>query len=147
MLGKCALAIGLLSVMLAAGADAAQPAKSKAKPKAKPQIQRTMAFDGRYSGVMKVNPGLSGPGCHDVQVSDFVINSGVITPASVAPSLQPVFDGFVTDEGFITGHVRLFEATVTFEGRAAPMGMVKVISGGVLDNAAKCSWVVNLTLE
>jgi hypothetical protein len=131
--------------MLFTTADAAQPAKSKAKPK--PAIQRTLAFDGRYSGVMTVTPGLSGPGCHDIPVENFVINSGVIKSDAGAASLQPVFDGFVTDEGFIKGHVRIVDSVVTFEGRAEPMGMVKVISGGVLDDASKCSWVVNLTLE
>ena len=58
-----------------------------------------------------------------------------------------MFDGFVTDDGFITGHVRMVDSVIAFEGRVEPQGMVRVISGGVLDNASKCSWVVNLTLE
>ena len=146
MLGKLALATGMLSVLLFTAATAAQPAKSKARPKA-PAIQRTLAFDGRYSGLMAVTRELSGPACHDIPVENFVINGGVIRPDEGAASLQPVFDGFVTDEGFIRGHVRIVDSLVTFEGRAEPMGMVKVISGGVLDDASKCSWVVNLTLE
>ena len=145
--------------LLAVPADAAQApakppvksgmksgAKAKSQPK-KPTIQRTTAFDGRYSGMMTVTPVLSGPGCHDVQVQDFVINGGVVKPATAAASLLPVFDGFVTDDGFITGHVRMADSVIAFEGRAEPQGMVKVISGGVLDAVAKCSWVVNLTLE
>ena len=141
---RCVLAASAL--LLVMPADAAQaPAK---KPKsAKPAVQRTTAFDGRYSGVMAVTPVLNGPGCRDLQVQDFVISGGVVKPATVAASLQPVFDGFVTDDGFITGHVRIVDSTVAFEGRVEPQGMVKVISGGVLDDAAKCSWVVNLTLE
>lgn len=143
MLGNWALAV--LSVMLFTTAHAAQPAKSKAK--AKPAIQRTFAFDGRYSGVMAVTRELGGPACHDIPVENFVVNGGVIKAAGGAASLQPVFDGYVSDEGFITGHVRIVDSVVTFEGRAEPLGMVKVISGGVLDDASKCSWVVNLTLE
>ncbi|MHB1207910.1 MAG: hypothetical protein ACYCZX_20260 [Rhodospirillaceae bacterium] len=137
------------ALLLTVPADAAQaPARPAAKSKpAKPTVRRTTEFDGRYSGAMTVTPVLSGPGCHDVQVQDFVINGGVIVPATVAASLQPVFDGFVTDDGFITGHVRMADSVIAFEGRAEPQGMVKVISGGVLDDAAKCSWVVNLTLE
>lgn len=143
------------ALLFAVPADAAQaPAKLSAKSGAKsksqskkPAVQRTTAFDGRYSGVMTVTPVLSGPGCHDVQVQDFVINGGVVTPATVAASLQPAFDGFVTDDGFITGRVRMVDSVIAFEGRVEPQGMVRVISGGVLDNASKCSWVVNLTLE
>jgi hypothetical protein len=134
------------ALLLAAPADAAQSPKKPAA-KSKPAIKRTTEFDGRYAGVMTVTPVLSGAGCHNVQVQDFVINGGVITPASAVASIQPVFDGFVTDDGFITGHVRMAESVIAFEGRAAPQGMVKVISGGVFDDASKCSWVVNLTLE
>ncbi|MBX7197849.1 MAG: hypothetical protein K1X51_00560 [Rhodospirillaceae bacterium] len=135
------------AVALCASANAAQPAKSKAKPKAKPAIPRTYEYDGRYSGVMKVTRELSGPNCRDIPVENFVINGGTIVPDSGAASLKPVFDGVVTDAGFISGHVRIAESTVAFEGRAEPMGMVKVISGGVLDDASKCSWIVNLTIE
>jgi hypothetical protein len=139
----------LLAAPAATSADAAQAPKTpaaKSKP-AKPAVRRTTAFDGRYSGVMTVTPVLGGPGCHNVQVQDFVINGGVITPASAVASIQPVFDGFVTDDGFITGHVRMVDSVIAFEGRVEPQGMVKVISGGVLDDASKCSWVVTLTLE
>lgn len=136
--------------LFASAADAAQPAKSPAKsnvrPKAKPAVPRTYAYDGRYSGVMKVTPELSGPNCRDIPVENFVVNAGVIVPDGAA-SLKPVFDGVVTDAGFISGHVRIGESVVAFEGRAEPMGMVKVISGGVLDDASKCSWIVNLTIE
>jgi hypothetical protein len=129
-------------IMTAASALAAQPAK-----KAKPAIPRTYAYDGRYSGVMKVTRELSGPNCHDLQIENFVINGGTIVPDNGAASLKPVFDGVVTDAGFISGHVRIADSVVTFEGRAEPLGMVKVISGGVLDDASKCSWIVNLTIE
>lgn len=137
-LAICAALIAASSVM------AAQPAKSKVKPKA---IPRSYEYDGRYSGVMKVSPALSGPNCHDIQVDNFFINGGVIVPDSGAASLKPVFDGVVTDAGFISGHVRIVDSVVTFEGRAEPLGMVKVISGGVLDDVSKCSWIVNLTIE
>ena len=133
--------------LLAFAADAAQPAKSKARPKAKPAIPRTYAYDGRYSGVMKVTPELSAPTCRDLPVENVVINGGVIVPDSGAASLKPVFDGVVTDAGFVSGHVRIADSVVAFEGRAEPMGMVKVISGGVLDDVSKCSWIVNLTIE
>src|SRR4051812_19339883 len=101
---RAAACIGFLALAgmaFAVAVDAAEPAKppvnkppvkkSQTGPKTKPAIQRTLAFDGRYSGVMTVNPGLSGPGCHDITVSDFVINGGVIKPAGGAASLQPVF--------------------------------------------------------
>src|SRR4051812_16008161 len=110
MLEKLALATGMLSVLLFTAANAAQPAKSKA-----PAIQRTLAFDGRYSGLMAVTRELSGPGCKDIPVENFVINGGVIRSDHGAASLQPVFDGFVTDEGFVRGHVRIVDALATFE--------------------------------
>ncbi len=137
------------ALLMTAAAMAAQPAKSQlAKSKIKPKtVPRTYEYDGRYSGVMKVTPALSGPNCRDLQVENFVINGGVIVPDSAAASLKPVFDGVVTDAGFISGHVRIADSVVTFEGRAEPLGMVKVISGGVLDDASKCSWIVNLTIE
>lgn len=145
-LQKCVMVVAA-AALFAAAADAAQPAKSKARPKAKPAIPRTYEYDGRYSGLMKVTPELSGPNCHDIPVDNVVINGGVIVPDGGAASLKPVFDGVVTDAGFVSGHVRIADSVVVFEGRAEPMGMVKVISGGVLDDASKCSWIVNLTIE
>lgn len=144
-LRKCVVVIAAVA-LFAAAADAAQPAKSKARPKTK-AIPRTYTYDGRYSGLMKVTPELSAPGCRDIPVENVVINGGVIVPDSGAASLKPVFDGVVTDAGFVSGHVRIADSVVAFEGRAEPMGMVKVISGGVLDDVSKCSWIVNLTIE
>lgn len=145
-LRKCAPVV-VAFALLTSAADAAQAPKSKAKPKAKPAIPRTYEYDGRYSGLMKVTRELSGPNCHDIPVENFVVNGGTIVPDAGAASLKPVFDGVVTDAGFISGHVRIAESVVAFEGRAEPLGMVKVISGGVLDDASKCSWIVNLTIE
>ena len=90
--------LALTSGIASAAAKTTKPAKP-AKP------AHTLAFDGHYAGAMTPSPSLSKPGCPTIQVDDLTIEDGTLKPASAAPSLQPVFDGFVTDEGFITGHV------------------------------------------
>ena len=122
-------------------------AATTAKSKPKPVIAHTLAFDGTYSGLMTPTPALSDATCPVIMVQGFVINGGVVKPLSAAASLQPSFDGFVTDAGFITGHMHLVDTVAGFEGRAERQGLATVISAGVVDDKSHCTWVVNLTIE
>ena len=143
LLPLVALCIGLAAMPAYAG-DATPKAPAKKAP-AKKAPPRTLAFDGHYAGRLLPQGGTKGCGLH--QIKDFQIEKGTIVPADAAASLTPVFDGFVTNDGFITGHMRLIDTVAPFEGRAEKKGVVTVISGGVIDDTSHCVWVLDLTIQ
>ena len=147
LLTALALCIGLTAAAPAHASEApkAPPKAAPKKAPAKKAPPRTLAFDGHYIGRLRPQGGAKGCGLH--QVNDFVIDKGTIVPADAAASLTPVFDGFVTNDGFITGHMRLIDTVAPFEGRAEKKGVVTLISGGVIDDTSHCVWVLDLTIQ
>jgi hypothetical protein len=139
------IAIGVGLVQPVSAADAKPRAVAAKKAPAKKAPKRTTVFDGHYVGRMIPQGGTAGCGLH--RINDFEIAKGVIVPADAAPSLTPVFDGSVSNDGFVTGHMRLIETVVPFEGRAEKKGIVTVISGGIIDDSSHCTWVLDLTMQ
>jgi hypothetical protein len=94
-------------------------------------------FDGIYRGTANPTPGMSRPECVPFTAS-FVIKSGLIRKDT---SAAVVFDGFVTEEGFVHGHVREgSKAPVLMEGRIVD----DMLTAGALDEAAGCAWTLKL---
>jgi hypothetical protein len=94
-------------------------------------------FDGRYSAEIRIAQGMSGPGCPSLLAAPISIEKGIFKATGNMPS----FKGFVTDEGFMTGQlVRPGQNSLLFEGRFSD----GVFSGGLIDEAAKCAWLVTL---
>lgn len=93
-------------------------------------------FDGLYAGNMIPSPGMSAPSC-PVLAARVTFSKGII---QTSPGI-PAFDGLVTEEGFVTGHMlRADGSKVVFEGRLEGT----VLSGGIIDDDAGCAWTVNL---
>jgi hypothetical protein len=95
-------------------------------------------FDGSYSGTLVPSPWMSKPDCAAIQIGTMTIKQGVIVRQ---PKAAVSFDGIVTEEGFVTGHLRRAgAAAVVFEGRFVG----KELSGGIIDEAVGCAWTVSL---
>ena len=94
-------------------------------------------FDGKYHGSVSPTPGMSRPECTPFQ-ADLSATAGLIhRDAKVAVS----FDGFITEEGFVHGHLRRpGQAPVLMEGRITDTSL----NAGAIDDATGCAWVLNL---
>jgi hypothetical protein len=117
----------LSCVMAAAGLATATPAAavSDVSPR----------FDGRYVATLTPAPAMSAPGCERLTIGPFAIAQGFLRPAGDGPRLT----GFVTAEGFLTGHfVRPGAPRVVIEGRFVEDGF----TGGIVDDATGCAWLV-----
>jgi hypothetical protein len=104
-------------------------------------------FDGRYEGAMTPATAFSSPRqCPAVTISEFVVKNGYIRPpAKIADVQSVVFDGFVTEEGFVTGHFRLPGGPRNdFEGRMVDEGNGVLLSGGLSDGQSGCSYLLEL---
>jgi len=109
-------------------------------------------FDGHYRGEIvpsEISKGVCPMGgfVADMRVVNGAIQrSRVIADTGAGPNWQ--FDGFVTEEGFVKGHAQMPTGRMApFEGRVEPVGAVAVLSGGIVDAATGCSWLVRLDLD
>jgi hypothetical protein len=95
-------------------------------------------FDGAYAGTADLNPRLSRGGTCDAFPVGFTVQGGAIHGASEGAAV----DGFVTEEGFIRGHLKRGNGPVLLvEGRVTG----DQASAAMIDDAAKCAWQINLT--
>src|SRR4051812_36412880 len=69
-------------------------------------------FDGAYAGTAAPNPRMGGAACGSFPV-DMTVKGGEIRGATEVSSV----DGFVTEEGFIRGHLRRDGKAILIEGR------------------------------
>ncbi|MGE4063199.1 MAG: hypothetical protein AB7E79_07500 [Rhodospirillaceae bacterium] len=104
-------------------------------------------FDGRYEGAMTPATAFSNPQmCQAVTVDEFVIRGGYIRPPAKISDVQSVvFDGFVTEEGFVTGHFRMPGGERNqFEGRMVDEANGVLLSGGLADSGSGCAYLLEL---
>ncbi len=102
-------------------------------------------FDGTYTGTMAPADGVASPACGTAAVSEMVVRGGIIRQSTkIANTDAATFDGFVTEEGFVKGHVRYGGTIRTFEGRMTNEGHGTMLSGGVTDDQTGCAWLVEL---
>ncbi len=112
-------------------------------------------FDGRYSGDIVPSNISKGVCPSEGIVTDLRVVNGTIQRARViadtgaGPNWQ--FEGFVTEEGFVSGKAQMPTGRMApFEGRVEPVGGIggtAILSGGIVDDATGCSWLVRLNLE
>ncbi|MDX2145024.1 MAG: hypothetical protein SFV19_16845 [Rhodospirillaceae bacterium] len=97
-------------------------------------------YDGTYAGVMSPVAALSLGTCAIVTVETLTIAGGFLREAKTGGVVA--LSGFVTEEGFVAGKARFGGASaVTFEGRIEGTSL----SGGIIEDAIRCAWTVNLT--
>lgn len=106
-------------------------------------------FDGHYRGSIvpsEISKGVcpsSGLVADLRVVNGHIQRSRVIADTGAGPNWQ--FDGFVTEEGFVSGHAQMPTGRMApFEGRVEGIGGTAILSGGVVDDATGCSWLVRL---
>jgi hypothetical protein len=96
--------------------------------------------DGTYAGAMTPVAALSAGPCAAITVEALVVAGGFLRESQTGGAVA--LSGFVTEEGFVSGKARFGAApAVTFEGRVEGTAL----SGGIIDEAARCAWTVNLT--
>src|SRR5690349_6233254 len=103
-------------------------------------------FDGRYEGALTPASDSDPKSCQAVTVDEFMIKGGYVRPPAKVSSVQTViFDGFVTEEGFVTGHFRLPGGERNqFEGRMVDEAHSVMLSGGLRDNASGCEYLLEI---
>lgn len=103
-------------------------------------------FDGRYEGAMTPATVSDPKTCQAVTVDEFVIKGGYVRPpAKVADVETAIFDGFVTEEGFVTGHFRLPGGERNqFEGRMVHEQNGVMLSGGLSDAKTGCAYLLEI---
>lgn len=103
-------------------------------------------FDGRYEGALTPATDSNPKQCPAVTVTEFVVKGGhVRPPAKIADIQAVIFEGFVTEEGFVTGHFRLPRGERNpFEGRMVPDANGTLLSGGLTDKASGCAYLMEL---
>lgn len=104
-------------------------------------------FDGRYEGAMTPASDSNPQQCPSVRVSEFVVKGGYVRPpAKVADVQTVIFDGFVTEEGFVTGHFRMPGETARseFEGRMVNEGANTLLSGGISHATSGCAYLLEV---
>jgi hypothetical protein len=103
-------------------------------------------FDGRYEGAMTPASDSDPRRCQAVTVDEFVIRGGYVRPPAKVAAVQTViFDGFVTEEGFVTGHFRLPGGERNqFEGRMVDEAHSVMLSGGLRDAATGCAYLLEV---
>lgn len=117
----------LLSSVFVLGAAAVALAASGVSPR----------FDGSYRAVLTPAQGMSRPACGAGSVGPVRIQNGSISVDATEGGAT--FDGFVTEEGFVTGHFKQGAAPpLKFEGRFAQ----GAFTGGVIADANGCAWLV-----
>ncbi len=95
-------------------------------------------FDGVYSGTLAPLAWMSQRTCAEIALRVEVRNGFFARGALLVPSVN----GFVTDEGFVTGRLhRQDSKTLAFEGRIVE----GELSAGAIDEEAGCYWVATLT--
>jgi hypothetical protein len=93
-------------------------------------------FDGAYSGTVSPTPGMSQASCLPFHV-EFSVKGGVFR-RDLKADVQ--FDGFVTAEGFIHGHMTEHGSTpLLIEGRIIDQSL----TAGAVDAAAGCTWTMD----
>ncbi len=112
-------------------------------------------FDGRYSGDIVPSAISKGVCPSDGIVTDMRVVNGniqrarVIADTGAGPTWQ--LQGFITEEGFVSGKAQMPTGRMApFEGRveqANGIGGTAILSGGIVDDATGCSWLVRLNLE
>jgi hypothetical protein len=101
-------------------------------------------FDGHYRGAATPARAMSTGACETIDVDDLEVRDGKIQPAAKI-STGWRFDGFVTDEGFVSGHARMSNGILApFEGRITENGVVASLSGGITEDKRGCAWLVRL---
>jgi len=103
-------------------------------------------FDGLYEGAMTPASTSKPQQCPAVTVSEFVVKGGYVRPpAKIADVQRVIFDGFVTEEGFVTGHFRLPGGDRNeFEGRMVAEENGTLLSGGLSDKESGCAYLLEL---
>lgn len=103
-------------------------------------------FDGRYEGAMTPATDSNPQRCAAVTINEFIVRGGYVRPpAKVADVQTVVFDGFVTEEGFVTGHFRLPNGPRSpFEGRMVQEQNGVMLSGGLTDTQSGCAYLLEL---
>ena len=110
-------------------------------------------FDGHYRGSIEPSAISRGVCPSFADVNDLRVNNGQIqrgtritADTGAGPSWQ--FDGFVTEDGFVKGHAQMPTGRMApFEGRVQQEGADATLTGGVVDDATGCSWLVRLDLD
>ncbi len=93
-------------------------------------------FDGQYNGVAVPSPGASALACQGFALAPVSISQGALSSEGVGAHVE----GFVTEEGFVTGKLtRPGKNPSTFEGRFVN----GKFAGGVIDDTERCSWTVS----
>ncbi len=103
-------------------------------------------FDGRYEGALTPASDSNPRQCPAVTIDEFVVKGGYVRPPAKVADIQTViFDGFVTEEGFVTGHFRLPRGERNeFEGRMVPDDGGTLLSGGLTDKVSGCAYLMEL---
>lgn len=104
-------------------------------------------FDGRYEGAMTPASDSNPRQCPAVRVSEFVVKGGYVrAPAKIADVQTGIFDGFVTEEGFVTGHFRMPGETARsdFEGRMVNDAGTTLLSGGISHAPSGCAYLLEI---
>ena len=106
-------------------------------------------FDGHYRGSIvpsEISKGVcpsSGIVADLRVVNGHIQRSRVIADTGAGPNWQ--FDGFVTEEGFVSGHAQMPTGRMApFEGRVDGIGGTAILSAGITDDATGCAWLVHL---
>lgn len=103
-------------------------------------------FDGLYEGALTPASDSNPKMCAAVTVDEFVVKGGYVRPPAKVSDVQTViFDGFVTEEGFVTGHFRLPGGERNeFEGRMVAEANGTMLSGGLTDKESGCAYLLEL---
>lgn len=103
-------------------------------------------YDGRYQGALTPATDSDPRKCGAVSITEFTVRGGYVRPpAKVANTANIVFDGFVTEEGFVTGHFRTPNGPRSqFEGRMVQEGGGTLLSGGLTDDQSGCAYLMEL---
>jgi hypothetical protein len=110
-------------------------------------------FDGHYRGEIvpsEISKGVcpSAASIDDMRVVDGHIQRGTRISADTDGGLKWQFDGFITEEGFVSGHAQMPTGRMApFEGRVQEQGAVATLIGGIVDDATGCAWLVRLDLD
>lgn len=94
-------------------------------------------FDGAYAGTASLNPRMSkGSTCEAFPVA-FTVQGGAIHGSSDGATV----DGFVTEEGFIRGHLKRANGpSLLVEGRVVD----NAATIAMIDDASQCAWEIGV---